>query len=269
MPPSQPTPVGNPENTFYEGDEPRVLVNKLDVRDAAEMRRHEKLALDRAYKTVLASQAPDSRQFQITAATFKTLHATIFGQLYEWAGRWRTVNIVKDGMKWPNAAFLEQSMQSFERDVLQTVTPRQLQSDPEFCRAAAKIHGEFIAVHPFREGNGRTARLACDLLAINTGRPILHYDRSPEGVERYIHANKLVVYRADYGLLEEVFSEALKQAQSQRTVAEPAQCSNTPHVSSGQGEVAKAAIGTALASDLGALDAALAQVKKVDLEPER
>lgn len=268
MPRSQPRPTGNPENTFYEG-EPPVLVNKLDVRDAAEIRRHEKLALDRAYKTVLASRPPDSKQFQLTAATFKTLHAAIFSQLYEWAGRWRTVNIAKDGMKWPNAAFLEQSMQGFERDVLQTVTPHQLQSDADFCRAAAKIHGEFIAVHPFREGNGRTARLACDLLAINTGRPILRFDRSPEGVERYVHANKLVVYRAEYGLLEEVFSEALKQAQALRIVAGPTEGFKDTNVSSGQGEVAKAAIGTALASDLGALDAALAQVKKAELEPER
>jgi cell filamentation protein len=268
MPRALPTPTGNPENTFYEG-EPRVLVNKLDVRDAEQMRRHEKLALDRAYKTILTASRPNSSPFQITAATFKTLHAAIFGQLYEWAGRWRTVNIAKDGMKWPNAAFLEQSMQSFEREVLHNIKPHQLRSSAEFCRAAARMHGEFIAVHPFREGNGRTARLACDLLAINAGLPILRYDRSPAGVERYVHANKLVVYRADYGMLEEVFSEALKQAQSQRTVAEPTQCSINPNVPSGQGGVAKAAIGTALSSDLGALDSALAQVKKAEIEPER
>ncbi len=268
MPRSLPTPAGNPENTFYEG-EPQVLVNKLGIRDAAEMRRREKLALDDAYKTMLSSQAPDSSQFQITAATFKTLHAAIFGELYEWAGRWRTVNIAKDGMKWPNAAFLDQSMQSFEKDVLQNMKTCDLRSEGDFCRAAARIHGEFIAVHPFREGNGRTARLACDLLAINVGLPILRYDRSPAGVERYVHANKLVVYRADYSLLEDVFAEAIGRARSLRTAAEPSPISPKSVDSPKQDADAKSAIGTALATDLASLGAALAHVRRSDLEPER
>ena len=268
MPPSRHRPAGNPEKTFNEG-EPPVLVNKLGIRDAAEIRRREKLALDGAYKTMLSSQAPDSRQFQITAATFKTIHSAIFGDLYEWAGRWRTVNIAKDGMKWPNAAFLDQSMQSFEKDVLQKVKTCDLQSEDDFCRAAARIHGEFIAVHPFREGNGRTARLACDLLAINVGLPILRYDRSPAGVERYVHANKLVVYRADYSLLENVFAEAVGQARELRHSVESSLPSKKSIESPEQSADSKAAIGKILASDLATLDAALVCVQKPDLKPER
>lgn len=268
MPRSLPTPAGNPENTFYEG-EPQVLVNKLGIRDAAEMRRREKLALNDAYMTLLWSKAPDSSQFQITAATFKTLHAAIFGELYEWAGRWRTVNIAKDRMKWPNAAFLDQSMQTFEKDVLQNVKTCDLRSEGDFCRAAARIHGEFIAVHPFREGNGRTARLACDLLAINVGLPTLRYDRSPAGVERYVHANKLVVYRADYSLLEDVFAEALGRARDLRASAESLLTSREPIEPPAQSADSKAAIGKILASDLATLDAALVFVQKPDLEPER
>jgi len=268
MPRSLPTPAGNPENTFYEG-EPQVLVNKLGIRDAAEMRRREKLALDDAYRTMLSSQASDSSQFQITAATFKTLHAAIFGELYEWAGRWRTVNIAKDGMKWPNAAFLDQSMQSFEHDVLHKIKPHELRSDDEYCRAAARIHGEFIAVHPFREGNGRTARLACDLLAINVGLPILRYDRSPSGIERYVHANKLVVYRADYSLLEDVFAEAIGRARELRASVESSLTSKKSIEPPEQSADSKAAIGKILASDLATLDAALVCAQKPDLEPER
>lgn len=261
---SLPRPAGNPENTFYEG-EPQILVNKLGIRDAAEMRRQEKLALGNAYQTVLSSRTHS----QITAATFKAIHAAIFGELYEWAGRWRTVNIAKDGMKWPNAAFLEQSMQSFEKDVLQPVNASELRSEGDFCRAAARIHGEFIAVHPFREGNGRTARLACDLLAINAGLPILRYDRSPAGIERYVHANKLVVYRADYSLLEDVFAEAIGRARELRSSTDSSPTSKKFIEPPQQSADSKAAIGKVLASDLATLDESLVFTKKPDLEPER
>lgn len=229
----------------------------------------EKIALDHAYKSVLSSKAAHPKEFRLTAATFKMLHLAIFGQLYEWAGRWRTVNIAKDGMKWPNAAFLDQSMAGFERDVLESVKPSELRSETDFCRAAARIHGEFIAVHPFREGNGRTARLACDLLAINAGLPILRYDRSAEGVDRYIHANKLVVYRADYSLLEAVFAEGLDRSRLLNLSGQASHTSKEIAPTQQQGSDAKAAIGLALADDLASLDATLLKVERSDLEPEQ
>src|SRR5436853_1033497 len=66
-------------------------------------------------------------------------------------------------------------MQQFERDVLRRHPARQLDDDA-FCRAIARIQGEFLAIHPFREGNARTIKLLTDLLALQTDRPLLRYD---------------------------------------------------------------------------------------------
>jgi cell filamentation protein len=82
-----------------------------------------------------------------------------------------------------------------------------------FCRAAAEIQGEFLVVHPFREGNARTIKLATNLLAAQTGRPVLKYDPSDEGRDRYIAA-AAVAFRRDYHLMEQVIRRALIEARS-------------------------------------------------------
>jgi cell filamentation protein len=44
----------------------------------------------------------------------------------------------------------------------------------------AIIHCEFNAIHPFREGNGRTIRLFLDLLAVNSKYKLIDYSKSPQ-----------------------------------------------------------------------------------------
>ena len=46
-------------------------------------------------------------------------------------------------------------MLEFERAVLASIR-LQLQDDAAFCAAAGKIQGEFLVIHPFREGTART-----------------------------------------------------------------------------------------------------------------
>ena len=55
-------------------------------------------------------------------------------------------------------------MQEFERAVLRNYPARQIQDDAAFCAAAGEIQGEFLVIHPFREGNARTIKLATNLL---------------------------------------------------------------------------------------------------------
>lgn len=60
---------------------------------------------------------------------------------------------------------------------------------------AAEIQGEFLVIHPFREGNARTIKLATDLLAVQTGRLPLTYDQSETGTRTYIEAAKTAFQR--------------------------------------------------------------------------
>ncbi len=80
-----------------------------------------------------------------------------------------------------------------------------------FCRALGHIQGEFLAIHPFREGNARTIKLVTDLLGAQTDRPLLTYDDSDMGRTGYIDAAKAGLIQ-DFGLMTLVIKEALTAA---------------------------------------------------------
>jgi cell filamentation protein len=102
-------------------------------------------------------------------------------------------------------------MDELERDVLRKHPASRLGDDDSFCRGVAEIQGEFLVIHPFREGNARTIKLLTNLLAAQSGRPLLRYDQSDEGTLRYIAAAK-AAFKKDYTRMEEVIRWALAQA---------------------------------------------------------
>lgn len=73
---------------------------------------------------------------------------------------------------------------------------------------------EFIIIHPFREGNGRVARLLANLMALQAGRSVLNYapiDRTinPSGYNNYIKAIHAGVEQ-DYRMIQNIFLDLLK-----------------------------------------------------------
>jgi len=64
----------------------------------------------------------------------------------------------------------------------------------------AELHGELIAVHPFRDGNGRTVRLFCDLLLMQAGiAPIkLGAFKKQKTREEYFAAIQSILNKVDY-----------------------------------------------------------------------
>ena len=87
-----------------------------------------------------------------TVNGLKQIHAYLFGGLYEFAGKIRTVNISKGGFKFAATEFLPQTLDGIEK-----------MSDSTFEQIADK-YIEMNIAHPFREGNGRTTRIWLDLM---------------------------------------------------------------------------------------------------------
>ncbi|MGI0530280.1 protein adenylyltransferase Fic [Treponema socranskii] len=87
-----------------------------------------------------------------TVNGLKQIHAYLFGGLYEFAGKIRTVNISKGGFKFAAAEFLPQTLDGIEK-----------MDDSTFEQIADK-YIEMNIAHPFREGNGRTTRIWLDLM---------------------------------------------------------------------------------------------------------
>jgi cell filamentation protein len=85
----------------------------------------------------------------------------------------------KGGFTFPTAKFLTDIVQEFEEEFLGG-EPDQVNSYEELIKIIAPIHAELLFIHPFREGNGRTARLFADLMAQKMGFNTFNFEEIPE-----------------------------------------------------------------------------------------
>lgn len=198
---------GNVEAQYVDANQ-TVLVNKRGVTDGHALAVAEEACLTRAYEILISEVRTDT---PMTCELLRHIHATIFGELFDWAGRWRTVRISKPGVIWPPPDYLDEGMAEFEQDVLRRYNADSLGTDDEFCQAIGHIQGEFLAIHPFREGNARTIKLLTNLLALQTGRPPLAYDKTDAGSNRYIDAARAAIAK-DYRPMTAMTREALNAA---------------------------------------------------------
>ena len=104
-----------------------------------------------------------------TAKDICQMHKLWLGKIYPWAGQYRKVNISKGNFPFAAAAQIPQLMEKFEKDQLAKYTPCNFKDKDKIVKALAEVQVEFILIHPFREGNGRAARLIATLMALQAG----------------------------------------------------------------------------------------------------
>lgn len=144
-----------------------VLINKLDIRDEA-------ILSDAEIVAVLLHSSEIEENPPKTAFTFEfycSLHESLFGDLYEWAGKLRTVNLSKKGTSFcPAADLLKYGQAKF--DYLQSQKEFRELKRHEFIAEIADFYNDLNMLHCFREGNGRTQRLFFTLLIRRAGYDI-------------------------------------------------------------------------------------------------
>lgn len=128
-----------------------ALENKLGITDSATLARtEEKLSKEKAVKLfeygILDNQKAGS--FQALAE----IHKYLFEDIYDFAGKIRTVNITKGGFRFAPVMYLESSLENIEK---------MPQSDFD---SIVEKYVEMNIAHPFREGNGRSMRIWLDMM---------------------------------------------------------------------------------------------------------
>lgn len=100
-------------------------------------------------------------------------------------------------------------MASFEKEVLRKYTPCIFDSSDEVVTALAVAHTELVLIHPFREGNGRLARMLTMLMAFQSGLPPLDFG-AIRGQKRkeYFRAVQAGLDR-NYEPMKKVFSDVI------------------------------------------------------------
>lgn len=102
-------------------------------------------------------------------------------------------------------------MLEFEKGPLHKFTPCYFKTHDEIAKAMAVVHTELVLIHPFREGNGRIARMLAILMALQAGLPPLDFvDMIGKDNEEYIRAIQIGV-GGDYAPMEKVFTSVIRK----------------------------------------------------------
>lgn len=150
-----------------------ALQNLLGITDSADLaREEEKLSKQKALE-MYESGFLDS----LNPGTFKSLseiHRVLFGDIYDFAGKLRTVNISKRGFMFAPVMYLENSIETIEKMPQST-----------FDEIIEK-YVEMNIAHLFREGNGRSGRIWLDLILKRELKQVI--DWSEVDKEKYLLA---------------------------------------------------------------------------------
>ena len=142
-----------------------TLRNRLGITDEK--------ALTEAERRLTQARGAEAARltFPATADGYRSLHRHLFQDLYDWAGQDRTVNIAKGGSSFAAVPYLARELDKLFADARAKEGFRGLPRDEFFDRLGNHIN-EINAIHPFREGNGRTMRHHAAQLARDAGHPI-------------------------------------------------------------------------------------------------
>ena len=164
--------TGNIEAQFEPDSNDRVLANKLSISDPEEMDDIELGLLNRLHEDVIGSVDADQ---PITVADVCEWHRSWLGNVYVWAGRYRTLNMGKGDFHFAASGQIPRLMGKLDKEILPIHTPCTGMSEDHLTEAIAVVHVELILIHPFREGNGRLSRLLASVMALQAGWPELDY----------------------------------------------------------------------------------------------
>lgn len=128
-----------------------TLKNKLGITDSAELAREEeriskKRALELFEMRLLDAMEPG------TYRTLQRIHEYLFRDIYEFAGKTRTVNLAKGNFRFAPVMYLDAALANIEK-----------MPQSNFNEIVEK-YVEMNVAHPFREGNGRSTRIWLDLI---------------------------------------------------------------------------------------------------------
>ena len=157
-----------------------ILENRLNITNQIELARaEEKISKQKA------KQLFDSGDInKVEIGTFKGLsfiHNYLFEEIYEFAGKIRTVNISKDDFRFAPLMYLEVSLKNIDS-----------MAQSNFDEIIEK-YVEMNIAHPFREGNGRATRIWLDLILKKEIKQVIDWNKVDK--DEYLSAMKRSVVK--------------------------------------------------------------------------
>ena len=137
-----------------------ALENKLGITDSAELAREEEKISKKKALWLFESGTLDSLKAG-TFAALREIHKCLFEELYDFAGKIRTVNLAKGNFRFVPVMYLETALGNIEK------MPQSTYDE------IIEKYVEMNVTHPFREGNGRSTRIWLDhILKMEIGKVV-------------------------------------------------------------------------------------------------
>ncbi len=190
------------DSLCYKGT--TTLINLLNITDQS--------TLDEAEAEITWLCAEDI-EFELPPYNliyFKSLHSSLFQDVYSWAGQLRNIDISKGDTRFCNVNFVEREANKVfvalaNKDYFEDLTRA------EFVIAVSELYGDLNMVHPFREGNGRVQRILFEHIVANCGYEISWSDIDKDS---WVEANIAAVI-CDYSKLESIFDFCIEDLAEQ------------------------------------------------------
>ncbi|MCO4293856.1 Fic family protein [Solitalea sp. MAHUQ-68] len=184
--------------------------NLLGLKTFDEINIAESEGVANAYESFIMEQEVN---VSITPELILNLHQAAFGHLYKWAGKYRKTELVVGQLIPPKPGYLNYKMYEFCEQV--EYFRNHIQKDDKvksITHCLAYAHAKFIEIHPFLNGNGRTARMLTDLISITLGLGKIECYKREEGDERKQYIDSLVAIQKnnDYSLLYSIIGPQVR-----------------------------------------------------------
>lgn len=134
----------------YDGTD--ILINLYGLRDDQELKKLERVLTAVRLSDLLRHPLPGAFDLD----HLKRIHYYLFQDLYSWAGKLRKVDISK-GLMFCHAPYIEKELVKLFAALKQENFLLHVKYEDLACKAAYYM-SEINAIHPFRDGNGRTQR---------------------------------------------------------------------------------------------------------------
>ncbi len=198
---------GSNEGEYEQSSENTVLKNLLNITSETEMENIETIKFAELSQKMIFS-LPQDKSF--CEQDIIAMHHDWLKDIYSWAGNYRQVNMSKGKFTFAAAHLIPKLMINFEKKVLAKYTPCLFKSEDELLSALAEVHVELVLIHPFREGNGRLARLISQLMALQAELPLLDFSMIKEEKKEAYFAAVRQGLVSDYEPMKAIFSGVIE-----------------------------------------------------------
>lgn len=170
-----------------------VLKNKLNIKTSTEL---EQAEADIGFLKLINIDSVHIDYFDATL--LKDIHKHIFGEIFDWAGEYRTVPLVKAELVLPGYSIPYSAPSEIEDDLREHIhelnsMPWHKMSTEQIATTFARKMALLWKVHPFRDGNTRTMLCYAYLYAKEHGFPF-DMKTFTDGLSRVIEDNRVKQY---------------------------------------------------------------------------